>query len=53
MGQHKSNPTAQAAKRGELPPKPSTIGAAERKRRTQEKVMDLLIKRGLIPPPFR
>lgn len=33
MGQAKHNPTAQAAKRGELPPKPRPMGAAESRRR--------------------
>lgn len=33
MGQHKYNPTAQAASRGELPPKPVPMGAAESRRR--------------------
>ena len=29
MGQHKTNPTAIAAKRGELPPKPKPMGKRE------------------------
>lgn len=33
MGQHKYNPTAQTASRGELPPKSAPIGAAELRRR--------------------
>lgn len=33
MGQHKYNPTALAAKRGELPPKPPRMGKWEWKRR--------------------
>ena len=32
MGQHKHNPTAIAAKNGELPPKPKPIGKRERER---------------------
>lgn len=32
MGQHKHNPTAQAAKRGELPPKPPRRSLAEARR---------------------
>lgn len=38
MGQHKYNPTAQAARRGELPPKPVPMGAAERRRRIMRAV---------------
>lgn len=33
MGQHKYNPTALAAKRGELPPKPPRMGKREWERR--------------------
>lgn len=33
MGQHKFNPTAQAAKEGKLPPKPPGMSAAEIRRR--------------------
>lgn len=32
MGQHKRNPTAIAAKNGELPPKPKPIGKREAER---------------------
>lgn len=32
MGQHKHNPTAIAAKNGELPPKPKKMGKSERDR---------------------
>lgn len=32
MGQHKHNPTAIAAKNGELPPKPKKMGKRERER---------------------
>lgn len=32
MGQHKYNPTAIAAKNGELPPKPKMMGKRERER---------------------
>ena len=33
MGQHKHNPTAIAAKNGELPPKPKKMGKCEAERR--------------------
>lgn len=32
MGEHKYNPTAIAAKKGELPPKPKKLGSRERDR---------------------
>lgn len=32
MGQHKYNPTAQAAKEGKLPPKPEKISKREQER---------------------
>lgn len=32
MGQHKHNPTAIAAKNGEMPPKPKKMGKRERER---------------------
>ena len=32
MGQHKYNPTAQAAKEGKLPPKPAPMSRAELRR---------------------
>lgn len=36
MGQHKHNPTAIAAAKGELPPKPKKIGKRESERIKQE-----------------
>ena len=36
MGQHKYNPTAQAAKRGELPPKPKTVPKRQKEREARK-----------------
>mgnify|MGYP003571672194 CR=1 FL=1 len=47
MGQHKYNPTAIAAKKGEIPPKPKKIGAREMDRLIQQKFNEELDKRGL------
>lgn len=41
MGQHKYNPTAQAAKRGELPPKPPRMGKRELERRATALVSNM------------
>ena len=41
MGQHKTNPTAMAAKRGELPPKPKPMS----KRETKQRLMELVARR--------
>ncbi len=38
MGQHKTNPTAIAAKRGELPPKPKPMSKREAEQRLREKI---------------
>lgn len=38
MGQHKHNPTAIAAARGELPPKPKKIGKTEAKRMVEQEL---------------
>lgn len=38
MGQHKYNPTAIAAKNGELPPKPKKMSKAERDRLLQREI---------------
>lgn len=50
MGQHKHNPVAQAAARGELPPKPKPVGKAE-SRRMLATIMAraMLAKAGLAP----
>lgn len=42
MGQHKRNPTAIAAERGELPPKPKKIGKREWERRLYAECTRLL-----------
>lgn len=39
MGQHKTNPTAIAAKNGELPPKKKPMGKRERERDLQFVIM--------------
>lgn len=51
MGQHKYNPTAQKAKRGELPPKPKRMGTAEWRRKASALVrektgIDALVRAG-------
>lgn len=38
MGQHKTNPTAIAAKRGEIPPKPKPMSKRETEQRLREKI---------------
>ena len=38
MGQHKHNPTATAAKNGELPPKPKPIGKREWERMVMREI---------------
>ena len=49
MGQHKYNPTAIAAAKGELPPKPKKLGKRESERIKQEnermKCQEILYKR--------
>jgi len=42
MGQHKYNPTAQAAKRGELPPKPKKIPKRQQQREALEAMRNAL-----------
>lgn len=44
MGQHKYNPTAIAAKNGELPPKPKKMGKREAKRLMYAKCAEILYK---------
>lgn len=44
MGQHKYNPTAEAAKRGELPPKPKKRSKREAERRIYEKCQEIIYK---------
>ncbi len=44
MGQHKHNPTAIAAKNGELPPKPKKIGKRESERLILAKCQEILYK---------
>lgn len=48
MGQHKTNPTAIAAKRGELPPKSKPMS----KRETEQLLMQEA-ERKMIPPQLR
>lgn len=42
MGQHKHNPTAIAAKNGELQPKPKPMGKREQERRLYAKCAEVL-----------
>lgn len=44
MGQHKYNPTAIAAKKGELPPKPKKIGKREAERIMYAKCQEILFR---------
>ena len=44
MGQHKSNPTAIAAKEGKIQPKPKPIGKRERERLLCAKCQEILCK---------
>ncbi len=44
MGQHKHNPTAIAAKNGELPPKPKQMGKREAERLLYAKCQEILYK---------
>lgn len=44
MGQHKYNPTAIAAKNGELPPKPKKVGKREAERLLYAKCAELMYK---------
>lgn len=44
MGQHKHNPTAIAAKKGELPPKPQKMSRREAKQILYAKCAEILYK---------
>lgn len=44
MGQHKHNPTAIAAAKGELPPKPKQMGKRERDRLLYAKCKEILYR---------
>lgn len=44
MGQHKYNPTAIAAAKGELPPKPKKMGKRERERLMYAKCYEIMLK---------
>lgn len=44
MGQHKHNPTAIAAAKGELPPKPKKMGKRESERLFYAKCAEILYK---------
>lgn len=50
MGQHKYNPTAIAAKSGELPPKPPRPGKREREAMLHAEMLQALHKKGLAAP---
>jgi hypothetical protein len=45
MGQHKHNPTAIAAAKGELPPKPKKLSKRESERILYAKCQEILYKR--------
>ena len=44
MGQHKSNPTAIAAKEGKIQPKPKPMGKRERDRMLYAKCQEILFR---------
>lgn len=44
MGQHKHNPTASAAKAGELPPKPKKMGKRELERWVYRRCQEILYR---------
>lgn len=50
MGQHKHNPVALAAKRGELPPKPPKLSKREAERMLYAEMMKYLDRKGLAMP---
>ena len=50
MGQHKYNPTAIAAKNGEIPPKPKPPSKREREAITYAAFQDAMHKKGLLTP---
>lgn len=50
MGQHKYNPTAIAAKNGEIPPKPKPPSKREREAMAYRAFQEAMHKSGLITP---
>lgn len=50
MGQHKYNPTAIAAKNGEIPPKPKLPSKREREAIAYAALQNAMHKRGLLTP---
>ena len=44
MGQHKHNPVAIAAKKGELPPKPKKMGKRESERLLHAKMQEIIYR---------
>ena len=50
MGQHKYNPTAIAAKNGEIPPKPKPPSKREREAMVYSAFQYTMHKRGLLTP---
>ena len=50
MGQHKYNPTAIAAKNGEIPPKPKPPSKREREAMAYRAFQEAMHKRGLFTP---
>jgi len=51
MGQHKHNPVAVAAKKGELPPKPKKPSKREREMLLWHEMISIMHKKGLLTPP--
>lgn len=45
MGQHKSNPVAELAKRGKLPPKPKKPSKREQERMLRQAIFSEIVKR--------
>lgn len=50
MGQHKYNPTAIAAKNGELPPKPPKMSKREREALLYAAMKNAMHEKGLLTP---
>ncbi len=50
MGQHKTNPTAIAAKRGEIPPKPKSLSKRESERLLMQAVREKFLNPYLPTP---
>ena len=50
MGQHKYNPTAIAAKNGEIPPKPKRLSKREREAITYMAFQKVMHDKGLLTP---